>query len=53
MVKKCSTCGYEIKDDKIDRCPRCYSIILKYPTCIDCKGCSIKGCTLSTSKTKT
>ena len=43
MTLVCKTCGYKIENMKIDRCPRCHTIIKKLPKCADCKGCSLSG----------
>jgi hypothetical protein len=44
MGKICSTCGYELNDKNLDRCPRCYTIIQKHNKCSDCAGCGIIKC---------
>ena len=41
MSLTCKTCGYKVEDHKLDRCPRCYSIIQVPKKCSDCQGCSL------------
>ncbi len=48
MALVCKKCGCKIDDPKMERCPRCYSILNTPKKCEDCKGCGLfsKGCSI-------
>lgn len=41
MKLLCKTCGNQIEDTNIKRCPRCYSVLKEPLKCGDCKGCAL------------
>ena len=54
MEKKCPTCSYVIKDDKIYKCPRCSASLLEYLQCSgSCKKCNkLNNCKELTNEDK-